>query len=688
MREWHRYFAGVVVGGDQTQVDAAVRAAMSAEANGATETQARMAGEAEIRRHRAPAATQEWATTAGADWPALFAPRLFAPPVRWGWQAAATAEPAPPMPPPLNLGPPPVWADPPHPDTSGLYAKRAKAVRKVVVRGTLAVLAFLAFGVYQVTIEEQVSSAGRDAAQVYGYVLPAAGLLMALWVVSALFEIRRTAADIHRFRRPYLAMRAAGKQRHQHAVAEWEAAKRQHDQQVQAARQGLVRQQAGPQWYPVHPAAEPTRVDIIGGDPDRYGWACLLVMFGTSLLARGHRLTVLDLTGQRAGSRLVRVAAARGLDTVEAALDDGTDFDLFAGLGPDEIAGTLAYVLTGRAKPEGGEQHHERALATEVLGKVLSCLEYPATFARLAAGLRVLRRAAEPEVLTPQEVERLIGGIGDIDQNDWTARHLRLWAAELDVLHRVAPGGQRPLWTLWTRHALSVLATPGGNDDRKELIDRLLVHLARRAIRSPGLRGSYLAVAGVDRLGATAVRALSEEARAAGVRLVLFLDQPQDDLEKIVGTGGAVCVMKMYNHKDATVAAEFIGKGHKFVVNQLTHQSGRTFGDGGGDNFSATTGNGSTSGSRKQRGSSDSRGHTWAGNRTWSSAENISTSISTSRVYEFITDTQAILGMDPTEFILVDNSGRGRRVVLANCHPEICLFDRVSGTPAPGRVAL
>jgi hypothetical protein len=699
VRDWYRYFADAVVSGDRGEIDAAARAAMSAAMNGATEEQAKRAGRTEARRYREgrapsapPAATPEWAPAAAMGregWPALVAPRLFAPPVRWGWQAAAMVEPVAPMPPPLDLGPKPVWAEPPHPDTGSLYAKRSKAVQKAVVRTTLAVLAFLAFGVYQVAIQAQVSSAGGDAVKVYGYAIPAAGILLSLWVVAALFEIRRTSADIRRFRQPYLALRATERERHQHALRDWETAKRRHEDQVQAARQGLARQHDGPQWYPVHPAAEPTRVDIVGGDPGRYGWSCLLVLFGTSLLARGHRLTILDLTGQEVGGELVRVAAAKGMDTHWARLTDGTDLDLFAGLSADEIAENLAYVLTDRpdatGRSGGGEQIHERALAMEVLRKVLACLDRPVGFARLAAGLRVLRRGADAETLAPQEVERLIAGIGDIDQNDWTARHLRLWAAELDVLHRVAPGGPRPLWT---RHDVALLATPGGKDDRKDLIDRLLLQLTRHAIRSAGLRGSYLVVAGADRLGGTAVRALSEQARAAGVRLVLFLDQPQDDLEKIVGTGGAVCIMKMYNHKDATIAAEFIGKGHRFVVNQLTHQAGQTFTDGGGDNFSATTNNGTNSGgSRRQRGVSDSRGHTWAGSRNWSSAENIGTSTTTARVYEFITEPQAILGMDTTEFILVDNSGNGRRVVMANCYPEICLSDRLSRTPAPQSVA-
>ena len=72
--------------------------------------------------------------------------------------------------------------------------------------------------------------------------------------------------------------------------------------------------------------------------------------------------------------------------------------------------------------------------------------------------------------------------------------------------------------------------------------------------------------------------------------------------------------------------------------------------------------------------------------RNWSLADNLSNSSATSRVYEFTVDPQQILGMPETAFILVDNTGPGRRVVMADSHPGICLLDRVSLTPAPDTV--
>lgn len=231
--------------------------------------------------------------------------------------------------------------------------------------------------------------------------------------------------------------------------------------------------------------------------------------------------------------------------------------------------------------------------------------------------------------------------------------------------------------------ALSVIASSGRRGDDDKLLDRLLVQAAQSAMDSGSLRG-VLVVAGGDHLGVECLRTLSDHARQTGVRLVLMIDQPAGDLEKTVGTGGAVCVLKMYNHRDANMAAEFIGKGHKFVLSQVTRLVGKSFGEGGNDSFNATTNQGTNAkqnrfGARgKGQGLSDSRGHTWTGTRTWQGSDNISTSNTSGRVYEFVVEPQEILGMPETSFILVDNTGQGRRVIMVDGNPGICLLDRVS----------
>jgi hypothetical protein len=172
------------------------------------------------------------------------------------------------------------------------------------------------------------------------------------------------------------------------------------------------------------------------------------------------------------------------------------------------------------------------------------------------------------------------------------------------------------------------------------------------------------------------------------VQLMMMIDQPQGELERLAGTGGAVCVMKMYNHRDAAIAADFIGRDYKFVVSSVTAQLGRSFADGGGDNFTASSNQNTNSKSGllretgRRTGVGETRGHAWTGARNWTTTQNLSDSTATTRVYEFTVDPQQILGMPETAFILVDNTGASRRVVMADSFPGICLFDRVSPTPA------
>lgn len=691
--DWRAHFADILVSGDADEIAAAANAAAAAQRRGASRSAAAAEGKAAARRHRSGGPTVTTATRAddvpwAANWPTQLATHLFEPPARWGWQAAEApvAAPAPPPPP----APRPVWTEPPHPDTSGLRTARSKAVSRLLWRVAFLVVAVSAFTTYQFVIEADVARYGGDSAtRVYQVVLLVVAAMLVLGVLRATAGVRAAGRAIRLFEQPYLALRSTEQERHRRALRDWETAVREHQARSEEAARTARELVDGPLWYPVAPASEPTRVDVLGGDPRRHGWASLLATLGSAVLAGGHRVTVIDLTGQDVGGGLLAMTATRGLPTRRAGIgDEGSDLDLLGGLAGADLADCLADALTGRRHDDGqpADRREERALVADVLRQVADCLTGRVTFARLAAAVRVLRQGTAAGPLSPDEVDRLVAvHIGDVDRGEWTARRLRLLAGQLDGLAALLPTGIRPVWT---GEALSVIETSGRHDDRSDLVDRLLVRLARHAMDRGVLHG-FLVVAGVDHLGSREVRALSDHARRAGVRLVLLIDQPQGELERATGTGGAVCVMKMYNHKDATVAAEFIGRGHRFVISQVTRQVGRTFTDGGGDSFAASTTSGTESkldstGLRSGgRGATDSRGHTWSGTRSWQSSDNIGTSSTSARVYEFVVEPHEIMGLPDTAFILVDNSGNGRRITMADGNPGICLLDRVSPVPAP-----
>lgn len=689
---WRAYFAEAVLSGDAGEIDAATRAAVAAVQRGQDEAAARAAGRAAAKQHRdtrgGPSATRAaFATppTPGGDWPVQLATRLFAPPARWGWEAA----PAPvAIPTPAAPAAKPAWIEPQPPDTSALRQARSRAVSRVVWRTAFTAVAVAAFTTYQVVIESSVDEYGSQARQVYQVVLIVVAVLFGLGVLRALAGVSAASRNIRNFEQPYLATRAEERRRHQEAVRQWERTVKQHLDAAAQAERTAAQQANGPLWHPVTPTSEPTRVDVFGGDPRRHGWASFLVTFGSAVVSGGGRLAVLDLTGQDVGGGLLRVARAAGAGTREVDLDEpGASLDLLRGMSTRDVVDCLAEVLTARPDTDRRE---ERALAADVLRRVMGCLDGEVTFARLAAGVGVLRKGGDDGQLSTAELTRLSELIGDVEQNEWTSRQLRFFGSQLEVLEEAVPAraGASPLWS---SEAVCVVTAGGGADAGKELVDRLLLGLTQRAVDAGSLSGGFLVVVGPGHLGAATVRDLSEHTLRHGVRLVVMIDQPQGDLEKTVGTGGVVCVMKMYNHRDASVAADFIGKGHRFVVNQVTRQVGATFTDGGGDSFAATTNQGSSNKQRRSgttgraQGVNESRGHTWTGTRNWSTADNLSTSTASSRVYEFIVEPHEILGMPETSFILVDNSGQGRRVLMVDGNPGICLLDRVATHPARAR---
>jgi hypothetical protein len=207
------------------------------------------------------------------------------------------------------LAPPrPAWIEPQRPDTSALHTARSKAITRLVWRLALTATAGSAFTAYQLIIEQQVAGLGSSAGQVYRVVLVVVAALFALSVLRAIGGGRLANRNIHNFEQPYLTMRAAEQQRFDLALRQWEQTKQQHAAAAAEAARAAALLANGPRWFPVHPASEPTRVDVFGGDPHRHGWASLLVLFGSSLHAVGNRVTVLDFTGQEVGDNLATLA--------------------------------------------------------------------------------------------------------------------------------------------------------------------------------------------------------------------------------------------------------------------------------------------------------------------------------------------------------------------------------------------
>ena len=654
-------------------------------------TATRMSGSAQARPHHAPTAVNRLSRV------------LFAPPPRWGW----TAAPAPPDPPDARSRPEPpeAWVEPPMPEDPGLRSKLAKARARAVRRTAVAVVLVVAW----VLAHDEISRFAKNAVLGFlrGIRLPEAigdplsdglwagrgllpfvpvvcGVILAIGVVRSLSAVRRSTVAIAAFEQPHRLAREDARRRHDKAMTQWRAAQDRFEA-TEAARRAADRARSLADWYPVAPSAAPGRVDVIGGDHARRGWSSLLATMGSAELALGSRITLLDFTGDQVARELAEHAEAVGYPTRVALLGEGgADLDLLSGVHPDRLPACIANAVAARS--DKADLLQERAFIRQVVQLVLARLEGPATLGRLAAGVQVLRQGTDTDSLTPSEITRIADHLGDIDANEWTARQLRYLASQLSALAAVTPATPRT-YPLWSSEALSIISAVGPRDDTIDLLHRLVLQLTQQTVSDGFGAGDILAIAGADRFDADVLQAFAEHVRRAGARLVLLIDQTPGNLERFIGTGGAVCILRQYNHKDASVAAEFIGRDHKFVLNQTTRQSGSTWGESGGDSFGTSTNDGRSQRAKLNQtpgrvtGTSWGSGSNWGTNRGWSLSDNTSSSESRGRVYEFLVEPNALMDMPDTAFLLVDSTGARRRVHMADADPSIAVRDRVSPVP-------
>lgn len=599
--------------------------------------------------------------------------RLFVPAERWGWEFA------PPEPLASPDDPEPVWQEP---------AEYESAVR--VRRQRVLELPFV--------------TAGVGAASVGGWLLPVVGNPVVASTVAvaglAVVALRQYVGPKSRVE-VTRANREFSFARHQSAVEEWHGRRQAHEQ----ARE---RQAASEQWFPLSPAAGAARVDVFGGTGD--GWASLITTVGSSLLRSGCRVMVVDLSEQHVGDGLAAFAGTAGfrVSNVEL-LRDGPSNLLLQGLTREDVAEVVASaVATIRSSGDAAEQ---RVIDADVLARVTACLDdEPLTFARLAAALLVVRGhhqegAASP--LSTQEIRRLTAQIDIVGATDRVANALTTLSNLIELLAAAEPAAETvpdaPAESAaWSAPEMTVLASVSPHARRKDFMDRLLfqrvVHELR--VRPPEGGGDVLFVAGADHLGLENLEAMAKQARRAGVRLVLMMEHLRDGVAQLLGSAGnATILMRMGNPAQAHVAAEFIGREHKFKVSQVTRQVGKSFTDGYSDTWSTQSGGSDSSGvhsskpksarwyHRKAGSSSTSAGATVSRSNSWqytascSDTDSESTSTTDTREYEFAVEPTEIQGLPPTAFILVDVGPGGRRVLMGDCNPGITLLPQVASGP-------
>lgn len=629
--------------------------------------------------------------------PAELAQRLFVPVERYGWEYR---QPVGVAPSPL-LQKKPQWREPLQPDWTWHDAnrRRGRRVLGLCVAGTVIGAGAVAFTPWGVWLAPVIAVAG-----------------LAAGVVAVVLPERKRKKNLA----AYTKHRDALLEAHKRATATWSAEVARHD------RSERERVASAPRWYPLRLREGWSRVDVFGGTPD--GWASLLATLGPSILESRNDVLVVDFSENGVADDLAQFARLRDVPVSQVRLPAGSSrADVLSGLSAEDAGELIA-----NATHPGGDRDDEelRALDADLLEAVAERLEKPYSFARLEAGVRVLRRVydvSRETVLSAQEVRELTSDVDTAGSTEKARERLQFLNGQLKRLVRShedggdADGGRAVRDSgrdggsgldsdgrVWNSGGLTVVATHSAYERRKGLYDRIVFHRVLRDLRAQHRASSraVIVVAGADHLGLESLEALSHQAKRVGVRLVLLMEHLRDELQHLLGGSDSVSiVMRLGNHTEATAAADFIGKGHTFVLSQVTEQVGKTFTEGTGRSdgvsdsstrsTSMTRGRSDSSSGLGAERTSSSDGRSWSRSRsdsrarstTWQETVNHSAADSTTmgrteqRVYEHMVEPTTIQALPPTACFLVQSGEGDRRVVVGDCNPGITLLEHVADRP-------
>ncbi|HZN18119.1 MAG TPA: hypothetical protein VFB84_08035 [Micromonosporaceae bacterium] len=404
------------------------------------------------------------------------------------------------------------------------------------------------------------------------------------------------------------------------------------------------------------------RFDVFGGT--LWGWEGLLTVFGASMLVERRPVTVLDLSRELVSAELAGLSEQSGATVRAHRLPtELAHSDLLAGVGPAELVDLLVESMHFGTTADRAERSTDHRL----LRAVCAALGEDVSVRRLVAAIRVLmREPSEPsepgepggaEVLRPHEREHIADELFSDEYRRDALPHLRRIESYLYPLRNLGAA-----WVPSDPADLTCVAVePGTRTAGSELLTDLLVHwLVNRVTAGAHPPGSVVFVVGADELPAVHLDRLADACARRGVRLVNIFRRLREEALRAIG-GGAVGFMRLGNPEEAAVAADFVGREHRFVVSQLTR------GVSGGDS----------------RSEGDSYSRDWT--RTVQVAQQIgwNEAESSQRVYEYTVEPTTFQGLPDHALLLVEHTARGPAVKAVECNPGLVLLPGVSTEPLP-----
>ena len=439
-------------------------------------------------------------------------------------------------------------------------------------------------------------------------------------------------------------------------------------------------------WHQVRLPSTATALTVVGGSA--YGWEALVTTFGTSLLADGRAVTLLNFSERAFAAEVCAIAAYRGLDVgVVSVPDDLEGVGLLAGFTSGELAGLLADTLhAGEDKLDRKSAISDRDILTRVCDKLVV---RPLSIERVRAGLRVVLRSepwSEGSVLDQSETSAVQRAFSD-DMRQRTNLIQSAWDIErqLGALAGLAHGlGTTSDEMMTMRRHLQVFELRRANEalDNDYVVDLLFQLLLRSFRRSAAAErpNDTIIIAGADRLRSRHLTELAKLAERTPVRFIYLYEQYGPDARQMVGRGGGCAAfMTLGNDQDAKGAADFIGRDHKFVVTGLTRSTSR-----GVTHSDSTTETESLSSNFQpsffgllERYAGRNTSRSWGITRGISESTSETSGTNEQRVYDLLVEPYEIQQLPETAFFFVQVESGVRQVLVADCNPDIAGLARV-----------
>ncbi|MBP5929826.1 hypothetical protein [Streptomyces scabiei] len=466
-------------------------------------------------------------------------------------------------------------------------------------------------------------------------------------------------------------------------------------------------------WGALPFGADTRRLDVFGGS--QRGREGFLTVFGASTL-RDRPLIVLDLTQALVCRELSVLAEAGGVPVdVQLLPSRMTESGIVGGLAPHELVQALVEAMHGDS-PESGRA--ERAVYTRILTQLCGALGEDVSLARIGAGLRVLvGETDDAKALSREERNRIADDLFTDKNKDQMRDSLIRLASFVHPLEQLgtAREGRGPGYL--TCVALDFSA---GSASTELLADLAMQSVMRRLSSFQEEAPGVVVVLGEQGLQRRHLESLAQLCERRGAQLTFVHSHLREAGEELIG-GGTVAFMRLGNHQEATVAADFLGRHHSFVLHSLTDTEGRTVNTsvaktlGSSLSRSTTTSHSVTEGRNwgssrsstyqgwfnplstsdsansggsysETTGTSTSTTHTTNESTTHTTGDSDSTSLATGRqrVYEYALEPTQLQSLAEFNLLVVERQPGGAvQVHAADCNPNVVLLDRVSTQPLP-----